>query len=160
MRNPVNAAMLLVAQRSLVSRAFARAKTARRRIVLNHIVVPINNPERSIRTDFAVDRGGPFVIAGSEVAGVVGDEIGSAAFEEKSTKQVAGRFGDELRAVPVLLRESTSGVDAAPRTRGVASVEIDLPNFFGKRIKTLAIGNGFETGGGPAIYGLVVPIRD
>src|SRR3954469_3946155 len=147
MRNPVNAAMLLVAQRSLVSRAFARAKSARSRIVLNHIVVPIDNPERSIRTDFAVDRGGPFVIAGCEVAGVGRDEIGSTAFEEKLAEQVGSRFGDELRAVPVFLREGASGVDAAPRTRGVASVEINLPHFFGERIKPLAVGNGFETRG-------------
>src|SRR3954468_21458275 len=160
MRNPVNAAVFLVAERSFVSGTFACAKAARRRIVLNHVVVPINNPERSVRTDFAVDRGGPFGVAGREVAGVVSDEIGSAAFEEKLAEQVASRFGDELRAVPVLLREGASGVDAAPRTRGVASVEIDLPNFFCKGIKPLAVRNGFETRGRPAVYSLVVTIRD
>ena len=150
--------MDLVAQRCVVSRAFAGAETARRRVVLDDIVIPVAHPERAVGADFRADRRGPLVVAGGEVAPVVRYEIGPPRFEMKLAEQVAGRFGDKLNAVPVVSRKIPRRVDRAARAGRVASVVIHLTDLVGERIETLAVRDGRQHAGGPAVDRFVIAI--
>src|SRR2546425_13156968 len=123
-RNSINPPMLFVAQGRFISGPAARAEAARRRIVLDDVVVPIHHPERPVRADFAVNGRAPFVIAGRKVASIMRDEIRAVSFEIKLAKQMASRFGDKLDAIPILLRKLPSGVNAAAGPGSVTAMEI------------------------------------
>src|SRR5260370_18239006 len=78
----------------------------------------------------------------------------------KFAKQMAGRLGDELHAIPIFLRELARCVDRSACAGSVMSVPIDLPNFISDREEFLRIGDAFEPAGGPAANGFVIAIRD
>src|SRR5262249_20187689 len=70
------------------------------------------------------------------------------------------RLRDERRAVPVLLRIGTGGVESVPRRRGEAAVEVDLAHLVRDRMEAIALGDGRQHGRRPATHALVVAVRD
>src|SRR5439155_1168184 len=91
---------------------------------------------------------------------VVRDEIRAARFEMRLAEQVAGRLVHELDAVPIFLREIPRRINRAAGSRGVAPVVIHLADLVGDRIETLAVRDGREHAGRPAVDRLVIAIRD
>src|SRR5437868_5222761 len=115
--------MFLVSERCFVSSPSTGSESARRGIVLDDVVVPVDQPHGAIRSHFAINRGRPFIITGGKVARIVRDEIRSASFEIKLSQQVTGRFGHELDAVPILPGERPRRVNATARTRCITAVK-------------------------------------
>ena len=152
--------MDLVAQRCVVSRAFAGAKTARGRVVLDHVVIPVAHPEGAVGAHFRANRRGPLVVAGDEVAPVVRGKIRAARFDMEFAEEVAGGLCDELHAVPVFRREIPRRINRAARSRGVTPVIIHLPDLVGDRIKALAVRDGRQHARRPAIDRFVIAIGD
>src|SRR5258706_4119469 len=133
--------MCFIAQARFVSCAHPRAKTLRRGIMLNYVIVPIDDPQSPVRTDLSANWTGPFIIAGGEVSRIVSDKIRAARFEKKSAEKMPGRLSDKLRPVPILTRKIARGVNGTASPSRVAPVIIDLPHLAGNRIKALAVGN-------------------
>ena len=78
----------------------------------------------------------------------------------KLAEQMAGRLVHELHAVPVFLRKAARRVNRAAGARGVAPVIIHLANLVGDRIKALAVRDGCQHAGGPAVDRFVIAIRN
>ena len=71
-----------------------------------------------------------------------------------------GRLADERRPVPEILRVGPGGVEGVAGPRGVTAELINLPNAFGDRAEQVAVGDGSERLGAPALHPLVIPVRD
>src|SRR5699024_4890063 len=74
-------------------------------IVLHNKVIPVGNPERTIRTYFGLNRGDPLVMAGKDIPAVFFSEAGPAFFDNRPVGKSPGRFTHKSNTVPVLLRE-------------------------------------------------------
>ena len=109
--DPVDPPVGLVAQRGLVGGPLAGLEPARRGVVLDDVVVPVDDPDVAVGADLGRDRRGPFVVAGQQVPAVVGDDVAPLALERERGDQVPGRLGDERRLVPVLAGIGPRGVE-------------------------------------------------
>src|SRR5436190_6525067 len=134
MHKPINTAMRFVPQVRFVSITFTRAKTRGCGVVLNDEVVPVDDPDVTVRADFRHRRGGPFVITGQQVPTVAGDEIRATPLQYERRRQVPRWFADEGCAVPVFHRIIASGVECVARPSSESTVIIYLPNFIGNRV--------------------------
>ena len=156
----VDAAVGLVAQRRLVRGALARLVPLGRRVVLNDEVVPVDGPDLPVGADLGQDRRGPLIVARHEVPGVVRAEVGAVGMQREGGDEVAGRLGDERRAIPVMLRERAGGVERRAGAGGEAAVPVDLADVLGDREEPIRVGHVREHGRGHPLHRLVIPIRD
>src|SRR5439155_10618538 len=82
----------------------------------------------------------------------------AARFQAEQAQQMAGWLADELNAIPVFPGEIARRVNRAARPGGVASVIIHLPDLVGDGVETLAVRDGSQHAGGPAVDRFVVAI--
>src|SRR3982751_2536071 len=139
--------MSLVTQGSFVRITFSSLKPARSRIVLDHVIVPIDYPQGAIRSDFRADGSGPFVIARGEASAVVRQETRATRVEVELAKQMARRLGHKLNSIPVFPGKSSRRVKRAAGASGVFSMPIHLSDFRRNGKKLLAVGNRFKPAG-------------
>ena len=109
--------------------ADAVAETGGRRVVLDDVVVPVEDPDVAVRADFGHDRRAPFVAAGDEVHRAVRTIAGAIPLEHEHADEVARRLGDERRAIPPLLRIGAGRVDGLAGAGRVGVEVVDLPDF-------------------------------
>src|SRR5258706_1073759 len=156
----VDAAVWLVAKRRFVRSSLPGPETARRRIVLHNIIVPITHPKRPVRPNFSANRRSPFIIARGKIAAIVRDEVRAARFEMKLPEQMAGWLIHKLNAVPIFFRKIARRIDGAACAGCVTAMIVHLAHFFSERIKALAVCDCFKAAGRPAIDGFVISVGD
>src|SRR5579884_1075484 len=151
--------MLFIAQRGDISVAFAGLETGRRRIVLDDVVVPIENPDRPIGSDFCGYGGGPFIHAGQQVETIMRDEIAALLIEQAHSDEMAGRLGDKSDAVPVRFRELSRRVDGMSSGSGEAIVKVNLPD---RRYRMVfpVVGHAHGSSAEQAAHRLEIAVRD
>jgi len=125
--DPVNAAVLLVAERGFVGVALAvagvesGARFVRGRVVLDDQVVPIADPNRAVGSGFRVDGTGPGIGAAVDVVRkLFGNKAGAFGDDFELADEFAGGFADEGDAVAVVFREPVRGVERVAGGGGVA----------------------------------------
>ncbi len=157
---PVDAAMPLVSQVTFVRVALTGLEALRRRVVLNDKVVPVENPDVSVRPDLGHDRCRPFVVAGRQIQRAGRAIPGSVALQYKGPDQLAGWTADERRAVPPLLRVIPCRIQSVPAACRVAAVLIDLPHLVADRLELIRVGDRVQHFRSPTPNSFVVPVRD
>ena len=158
--NSINATVLFVTQVTLVGVSFTVLETLRSRVVLDNKVVPVNDPDSAVRTNFRHDRRGPFVVAGQQIRGT-GRLVGRAvATQQEGSDQMTGRFAYEGSFVPPLHRERTSRIQSMTGCGGVATELIDLTDVLRDRTELPRICNGANIRRGPTTDLFVITIRN
>ncbi len=116
-RDPVDPPVDLVAQRRLVGVPRAGLEPARRRVVLDDVVVPVDHPDVAVGSHLRRDRRGPLVVARQQVPAVVLHDVAPLAMERERRHEVSRRLGDERRLVPVLRRDRSARCKGHARPR-------------------------------------------
>ena len=109
-RDPVDPAALMVAQRRLVGVPRAVAEALRRRVVLDDEVVPVGEPHRAVGSDLRVHGREPLLGAGRQVPAVARHEAGALLLDDALADEVRRRLVDERDAVPGTSRGNARAV--------------------------------------------------
>src|SRR5688572_13134050 len=99
-----------------------RDRADRRRVVLDDEVVEVEEPQRTVGSDFGVHRRKPLVIAGGDVPAVLLYEARSLALDNRPMDDVAGRLVHEGDPVPVLLGKGARRVEVVAGRGGEPAV--------------------------------------
>lgn len=127
-------------------------------VMLNDVVVPVDNPDSAVRTNFGHDGRRPFVVAGDEVCGAGGFVAGAIATENERANEVSGGFADEGCFIPPLAGECAGSIERVSGSGGVATKLVNLPDIFGDCLEKVCVGNGSDICGRPATDLFVVAI--
>ena len=119
--------------------------------------------------DLRLHRRHPLLRAGEQVPAVARHEARALLLHDRLADEMGRGLGDEGDAVPVPLRERPRGVEVMARRRGVAAVDVDLPDV-GRRVmhrverrRALVAGTDAAAGERSArqpLQPLEIPVRD
>ena len=126
MHHPPDPSVRLVAERGDIGPAGAGLEAGGRGIVLHDVVVPVDHPDLAVRAHLRGNRCGPFVSAGDEVPRHPAGKGGADRGEPERGHNVAGRFADKRRAVPILPRIRPGRIEPVAGRGGEAAVMIHL----------------------------------
>src|SRR6185503_17862633 len=101
-------------------------ESGRRRIVLLDEAVPIEHPDRAVRSDFGVHGRGPLIRTGHEVPAIRLAETGTRALEHSAVHQSADGLVHERDPIPVLTRKAARRVQAMTTRRAEPAEVVHL----------------------------------
>ena len=151
--NPVDATMLRVAVRRNVGitlsplgiqsgRALVRGG-----IVLDHEVIPVTDPEGSVRANLGADRTRPGVGGVVDIVWLLPQlKARALGVADPLSDQFSGRGTNEGDGVPVIFRETPGGVEGMPGTSGIAVMCVNLPDISRGREKQRVVVCSWSTG--------------
>ena len=138
--DPVDSSVLFIPVRGDIGVPLAafgvqsRGPLIRGRVVLDNDIVPVTDPECSIRPDLRADGSGPGISRVIDVVRLLLEfESGTLGLAGPLADELAGRRADEGDIVPVTLGKSSGGVEGVSRGGCVAVVSIDLSDIRGTR---------------------------
>ena len=112
----------------------AAATDARGRVVLDDEVLPVGEPDGAIRADFGKDRRHPFIGAGDEAVGILGDIAGAVGLHVHESDELHRRLADHRHALQAL-RKLRRVDERRTRSGGPAAHHVDLSEVRGDRVR-------------------------
>ena len=161
MHNPIDAAVFLVAQVGRIRVALTAFETMGSWVVLHNVVVPVEHPDISVRTNFRHDRRRPLIVAGQQIERTGCLEIRSPRAEHECAHQMSGGTVHKRSPIPVLPRIAPCRIQRMTGSRRVAAKLVHLPHLVGDRFEQERIGDRAQCQRRlPAAHALVVPVGD
>ena len=156
--NSINSTTPLIPQITLVSIPTTRPETLRSRIVLNDVVVPVDDPHRTVRTNLRHNRRCPLIVTRNQIVRTGRLVTRAITTQHKRTHQMPRRLTHKSCSVPPLLRKCSRRIQRMTRTRSVTAKLIHLTHVLSHRLEQMSISNGANVTGSPATHLLVKTI--
>ena len=158
---PIDTPVFLIPQFGFVGVPLASLETGGCRVVLDDEVVPVDDPDVSVRTDFSHDWPRPFIVAGQQIPRILRAEAGSVFADFESRDQMACRLCHECGSIPVFLGVGASCVQRVTGCCREATMVIDLPNLVVVQWDELvAVCDSSQNTRRPSPNGFIVTIRN